>query len=72
MITLQLQVMKADISQLKSFNEEKDFTEELMAATKSPGVNPNQVARAEFIGMKQIIGRQQLSIVKLEQALNEL
>jgi len=25
-------------------NEERDFTEELMAATKSPGINPNQVA----------------------------
>jgi len=51
-----MQVLKTDIMHLKTVNEERDFTDELMAATKTPGVNPNQVAWAEFIGMKQIIG----------------
>lgn len=39
---------------LKSFNEEWDFTDELMAAQKSSGtgINPNQVAWSEFLGMK--------------------
>ncbi len=63
--------LAADISALKRLNYERDFTDEILAKSPHSSVNPNFVAKKEFLGMKQLIGKQQLAIQKLDNKLSD-
>jgi hypothetical protein len=70
-LTMIVENLRGEIGVLKKFISEKDFTDELLASGGQSTMPPNMVGKAEFLSMKQIIGRQQLALGKIEQQLTE-
>ena len=56
-LTIIVENLRGEIGVLKKFVSEKDFTDELLASGQNTSIPPNMVSKAEFLSMKQIIGR---------------